>query len=500
MKVFDVETMRMLDNITIQRIGIPGEILMERAGIGAGEMILDFVYKLNPSFSRRFIILTGSGNNGGDGFVISRYLAKMTNNEIWVYTVADIKSLKSPTAAFHAALIPESVNVSDVENLSIKDSDIIIDCLLGTGFKGILKEPYNNIIKKINESGNTVIAIDIPSGLNGDDGSNDGLAIKADMTITIGYPKIGFFKNNGPSYCGIIKVLDIGINDNNMKSLLDTVFIDDVRRMIPEIAFNVHKNSRGSVLILGGCSLYGGAPFLSGLSALRAGAGMCRVITPNKDINNSKLALIIKRINDDYGYFRESGFDLIHEEIEKSDSIVIGPGMGTDEQSVKFLEKVLSLDKKIVIDADALNIISNNRHIFKNNGCQVMTPHPREMKRLLKSFGLDEYLNKERHLQAVKLAETTGSYVVLKGFHSIIAAPDGNWRLNCSGNQNLATAGSGDCLSGVIAAFLNRISDPYDAISSAVFIHGLAGEMSSFGTGTIADDLPELIAGAIKEI
>ncbi len=500
MKVFDVATMRELDRITIEDNGIPGEVLMERAGIGAGEIILDFIKKFNPSFSRRFVILTGSGNNGGDGFVISRYLAKMTNHEIVLCSVVDINTLKSTTASFHAALIPESVSIIDVENLYIKHNDIIIDCLLGTGFKGLLKEPYSSIIKKVNDSENIVISIDIPSGLNGDDGSNDENAVKADMTITIGFPKIGFFQNDGPSHCGIIKTVDIGIGDNNMESLLDTVFIDDVRKMMPKVAFDAHKNSRGSVLVIGGCALYGGAPFLSGLTALRAGAGMCRIVTPNKDVINHKLALIVKRVSGDYGYLQDSDIDLIQEEIDKSNSIVIGPGMGNDEKSVKFLRRILSLDQKIVIDADALNIISVNRHILRNNGCRVMTPHPGEMKRLLNGFDLNGYLNKERHLQAVKLAEVTGAYVVLKGFHSIIASPDGRWRLNCSGNRNLATAGSGDCLSGLIGAFLNRIPDPYDAVSAAVFIHGLAGEMSEYGTGMIADDLPELIAKAIKEI
>jgi len=174
--------------------------------------------------------------------------------------------------------------------------------------------------------------------------------------------------------------------------------------------------------------------------------------------------------------------------------------LSEDWRNNDFLTNLLNVEKPIVIDAGALNIISNNRHIYQCNGIRIMTPHPGEMKRLLKGFGLDKYIGMERHLQALNLAKTTKSFVVLKGFQTIVASPDGRYRVNTSGNINLATAGSGDCLAGIIASYINKIDDCFDAISAAVFIHGLAGELSENGTGTISDDLPSLIPKAIKMI
>lgn len=501
MKVFDVETMRNLDRMTIENDLVSGKILMERAGFGAGEIILNYMNKFDPSFFRRFLIICGSGNNGGDGFVISRYLANHCKSEIIVYMVGKIDENKSPDAAFHASLIPESVKVEDVENYDPEMGDVTVDCLLGTGFKGPLKPLYNMIIKKVNSSPGRVVSIDIPSGLNGNDGTFAGTAVKADLTISIAYPKIGIFRNDGPSYSGSLKNVDIGISDRNMEPLLDALFIDDIRRIMPRISLDSHKNSRGSVLVAGGSALYGGAVFLSGEAALRAGAGLCRIVTPNCDVTSRRLSLIVRHSGEKNGYLGRENFADIREDMEKSDSIVLGPGIGTDERTVTFVELMLNVNKKMVIDADALNLISSNRHIWKNGEGRVLTPHPGEMKRLLKGFGLEHVLTENRHLQALELAKVTDSIVILKGFHSIIAAPDGRFRVNTSGNSNLATAGSGDSLTGVIAAFMNHpFKDLYDAASAAVFVHGLAGELSGYGCGTIGDDLPELIAAACKMV
>lgn len=497
MKTFDVTTMRHLDQLTIEKKVISAEILMERAGIGAAEIILQFIKKYDPSHVRRFVIVTGSGNNGGDGFVIAKYLAANTTHEVIIFSSSPIGEIKSLTSCFHAKLIPESVTIKPISELFLKDGDIVIDCLLGTGFSGELKEPYKTVINQINNFGAPVVAIDIPSGLNGDSGIVTSSSIKAALTVAIGYPKIGFFSNDGPSYCGALRCADIGIESDNTKSLLDTIFLSDVKNYLKKEAYNSHKKSRGSVLVIGGSVLYGGAPILSSLSALRAGSGMARVITANQRFVNYPASLIVHFIDNQDGFF-DIKFDSIRRLIDESDSIVVGPGMSEDWRNNEFVVNLLKLDKPIVIDAGTLNIISTNRHIYSDFGPRIMTPHPGEMKRLLKSFGLDEYIGMERYLQALKLAKTTNSFVVLKGFQSIVASPDGRYRVNTSGNINLATAGSGDCLAGIIASYINKIDDYFDAISAAVFIHGLAGELSENGTGTISDDLPSLIPKATK--
>lgn len=499
MKTFDVTTTRYLDQLNIERNDISASKLMERAGVGAAKIILQFIKKYDSSYLRRFVIVVGSGNNGGDGFVIAKYLADYTSNEITIFAASPIDKIKSTTALFHANLIPKSVAVKSLAELALQDGDIIIDCLLGTGFNGELKAPYKSVIDQINNFCAPVIAIDIPSGLNGDTGIVDYSSIKADLTITIGYPKIGFFKNEGPSCCGALRCVDIGIDSYDTKSLLDTVFLADVKNYLGKEPYNSHKKSRGSVLIIGGSKLYGGAPILSSLSALRAGCGIVNVVTANHRFVNYPASLIIHFIDNENGFF-DSKIDSIRRLIDESDSIVIGPGMSEDWRNNEFIDSLLNTDKPLVIDAGAINIISSNHHIYKSVGPRIMTPHPGEMKRLLQGFGLAEYVKIERHLQALQLAKVTNSFVVLKGFQTIVASPDGRYRVNTSGNINLATAGSGDCLCGIIAAYINKINDYFDAITAAVFIHGLAGELSENGTGTIGDDLPSLIPRATKII
>jgi NAD(P)H-hydrate epimerase len=500
MNVFDVQTMCKLDEAAIENDLIPGKILMERAGCEAGKVIIDYLKNIEPSLIRRILIVCGSGNNGGDGFVISRYLTGRCDDEIVVYTMDGTTHMKSSDAAFHASLIPESVTVDDVQNYNPQFGDVTVDCLLGTGFNGPLKESYRTIIQKINSSAGRIISIDIPSGLNGNDGTFDDCAVKADLTVSIAYPKIGLFKNDGPSYSGVLKNVDIGIRDRNNESLLDAVFMDDIRAMMPDISLDTHKNRRGTVLAVGGSELYGGAIFLSAISALRAGAGLCRVVTPDDRVTNHELSLIIRHIKGNNGCFTEHDLEQISNDIQHADSIVLGPGIGSDGRSVKFVSRMLMLDKKMVVDADALNAVSVDPSIWRTGGIRVLTPHPGEMKRLLTAFGLEEYQHEERPVQALKLAEVTDSVVVLKGFRTVIAAADGRFRVNTSGNSNLATAGSGDCLAGVAAAFLNHFEYAYDAATAAVFVHGLAGELSPHGCGTIGDDLPELIAKACRMV
>lgn len=499
MKTFDVTTMRHLDQIAIEEKGITAEKLMERAGNGAAQIILQFIKKYDSSHIRRFVIVTGSGNNGGDGFVIARYLAENTANEVIIFSASPLNEIKSPTSFFHAKLTPQSVMIKPLRELFLKDGDVVIDCLLGTGFNGELKELFKTTIEQINSFGVPIIAIDIPSGLNGDTGVVASSSIKADLTVTIGYPKIGFFKNDGPSFCGTLRCVDIGIETYNTTSLLDTIFLSDAKKYFKKEKYNSHKKTRGSVLVIGGSALYGGAPILSSLSALRAGCGMSRVITANQRFVNYPASLIVHFIDNQDGFY-DIKIDSIRRLIDESNSVVVGPGLSEDWRNNDFLTNLLNVEKPIVIDAGALNIISNNRHIYQCNGIRIMTPHPGEMKRLLKGFGLDKYIGMERHLQALNLAKTTKSFVVLKGFQTIVASPDGRYRVNTSGNINLATAGSGDCLAGIIASYINKIDDCFDAISAAVFIHGLAGELSENGTGTISDDLPSLIPKAIKMI
>jgi NAD(P)H-hydrate epimerase len=509
MKAVSVEQMRSLDQKTIQEYGTSSFDLMECAGLNAGLEIIDYIKNIDHKHVKRFVILAGKGNNGGDGYVVARYLLEHSLSEVLIYAVCGIHDLEG-AAARHAGKLKGSVKIEVKETLAKNDfqsGDIIIDALLGTGSKGSLKKPFDNWVKVVNASGLPVIALDIPSGLDGDTGKVCGGGILADLTITIGLPKKGLVLGAGPEQCGLLKVADIGIPDEYIEKVetdFEIYTARDAARLISRLPMNSHKNTRGSVLVIAGSKDYFGAPFLAALSALRSGSGLVRVAIPQngQPADSRCFSLIIKRVQDNgSGSFCERSIKELEPLIAVSGAVVIGPGIGQNRDLVPFLSYLCTIDKPMVLDADALNMISQIPEIFKEKESTILTPHPGEMHRLLDAFDLSECLNSDRITQAKTLAEATGATVVLKGHRSVIASPDGRVAVNSSGGPALATAGSGDCLTGVIASFIANEIDYFEAAAAAVYIHGLAGELSYFGNrGLIADDIPMLIADAMKKI
>ncbi|MFA7231394.1 MAG: NAD(P)H-hydrate dehydratase [Victivallaceae bacterium] len=509
MKTVSVEQMRTLDARTINEFQTPGVVLMERAGFGVGEAILNFIdAAINPVHVKRFVVLAGKGNNGGDGYVVARYLYARVNVKVVIYSVCNQDELTND-AAQHAALIQDKIELHVKQNLTQADfnkGDIIIDALLGIGITGALKEPYRNWINVVNSSSLPVISLDIPSGLDGNSGTCQE-CINADMTVTVGLPKTGLVAGKGPEVCGLIKLVDIGIPQkyiDEIDSPVDLFLEVDASKNILRIPMNSHKNSVGSVLVIGGSREYYGAPFLAARSAFRGGAGLVRVAIPDSvKYVPAELSLIVSRLRDNGdGYFCKESLNELEQLIEKSDVIVAGPGIGTHRDTIPFLRFLCSLEKPVVFDADALNLISEIPKIYREKESNILTPHPGEMKRLLNAFDLeDECGSASRIEQARKLAQSIDSTIVLKGHRTVTASPDGRITVNSSGCPALATAGSGDCLSGLIGACVINREDIFEAVATAVYIHGLAGELSKYGNrGTIADDLPDLIPEAIKYI
>jgi len=508
MKTVTSAQMRELDRLTIES-GVPGETLMERAGTGAGESILEFISTLHPSHARRLVILAGKGNNGGDAYVVARFLSQKTSIPVKIFSTCGKDEL-SGDAKNNAGKLPGNISCEvcgDLKPSDFSDGDIIIDGLLGTGISGPLHQPFKQWIGTVNSLSYPVISLDIPSGLNGDDGSIANVAVKADLTIAIGMPKTGMFIAQGPASCGRLRLVDIGIPAQlieKMSSDVNSIFEADVRKFLGRIDMNSHKGSRGHVFVLGGSWKYGGAPFLAGEAALRSGSGLVTVAVPESlPPTRHMLSLIVRKIPDKgTGFFSADPFPLISKLITASDSVVAGPGI-SDESSVRdLLQRLSAIEKPIVFDADALNIISKNPEIIvKRIYPSVLTPHPKEMKRLLKGFGLDKLIDSDRLSQAVALADKTHSTVVLKGHRTVVATRGRKPYINSSGSPALATAGSGDVLSGMIASFIAQGSSSFDASMCAVFIHGLAGEEGNYGTrGLTADDLPGIIPGTMKRI
>ncbi len=509
MKLVTVSQMRELDKRTINEYGVPGYVLMDRAGKGATGHILDFVGNLHQRHIRRFVILTGRGNNGGDGYVVAGELSSRTSIEVIILATCQPDKM-GEDAAKHAQRVCGKVACQVRENISSSDfrqGDIIIDALLGVGVTGKPHSPYEQWIEQVNKLSLPVIALDIPSGLNGDDGSAPGACIIADMTITMGLPKKGLFLHKALDYCGRLRLVDIGIPKTYIAKIPEkpaAYFSKDVAKYLGRVPTQFHKKNCGYISVIGGSKDYYGAPFLAATAAMRTGAGLTRVIIPDSitTFPNFPAALIINRLStNEEGYLCPASLDQIWKLMTKNNALVIGPGIGRHPDTAVFLGRLLKqVEIPVVIDADALYLIAqypDKCFVCKNH---ILTPHPGEMERLLQTF-CPESKQKNRIEQAATLSQKISAIIVLKGNKSIIASPDGRVLINSSGCPALATAGSGDCLTGIIAALAATTSNVFEATAVAVFIHGLVGELAPFGTrGLIADDLPDYIPQAIKNI
>lgn len=510
MKAVSVRQMRGLDKRTIEKAGIPGIVLMERAGTGAAQEIINFAESISGHHVRRFVILAGKGNNGGDAYVVARYLYENYDVDIHVYSVCAIEELRGD-AGLNADRLPGELRFKISNSLSPEDfmpGDIIIDGLLGTGINGTLRPPYDKWIELVNSLDLPVVSLDIPSGLNGDTGRFATTAVKADMTVMMGLPKKGLVSEKIAEYCGKLRCIDIGIPQkftDEIESDLEVNFAEDIRPFIGRVPIDSHKGSRGKLAVIGGSRAYAGAPFLAAEAAMRSGAGYVRLIVPDSVPRSmcSSYSLIVNSVPaGKSGTLAECPVKEINSAIADADALVIGPGMTKDASLIPVLEKIRKDKKPLVFDADALNLAAENPDIIlKCRGEKVLTPHPGEMQRLLKGFKLKKLQKSDRIKQARALAEKTSSVVVLKGCRTVIASPDQSVTVNGSGSPALAVMGTGDVLSGMIGTFLAQGIKAYDAARTAVFIHGLAGEMSPAGIrGLTADDLILLIPEAMKEI
>ena len=495
MRIISSDTMRSIDNKTISEGHVEGRILMERAGLGASEEIFRYASSLDKKFRKCFVVVCGKGNNGGDGYVIARDLATR-GNSVKVLSVCEIKDLKGD-ALYHAKLMPKEVPFKLILGSPVfEKGDFIIDCLLGTGLNSDVKEPYSSIIDSINTSGCPVAALDIASGLNGNTGEVQGLAVKADITLTIGLPKMGLFLGKGPEYTGRLKCVDIGFPDEIISQFEyegELLCEHELRRFFKKRNPSSHKYKCGNVLVVGGSVNYGGAPFLAGRGAFRSGAGMVSVVYPNcvQPSGPDSLIKIPLESTKNGAFAKKVALDL-RAHLEKKDVIVLGPGMTGTKDELYLVETVMKSEKIVVADAGAFNHLAENNHLLERKECTVLTPHSGELERLLKGIGLES---------AADLAKKFKVFVLLKGQFSQVYTPDGRMIRISTGCPALATAGSGDILAGIIAAFLSFSDNAEQAVTHAAAVHGLCGEYCKSGIfGSIADDFIEEIPAVLKSL
>lgn len=492
MKSVSIAAMRRLESVAIDS-GISGFVLMERAGIAAAELVRREALRRN---CRRIIVVTGKGNNAGDGFVVAAHLPDFA---VTLHAAAPVALLKG-NAARHAACLPQDVCVVESEMPpDFLPDTLIVDALLGTGFSGTVREPLAAFIRAMNASRRPVVSLDLPSGLDGDSGEAE-LAVCADATITFGLPKAGLFRGRGPELAGVLSVGSLGIPAEMIAECpaeFETIFADDIAPLLPRLRFDEYKNTRGRVLIAGGSAEYPGAPLLSALGAMRAGAGFVRFAAVALPYAPLPAALVVHRLPPSSGCFGRAAAARMRELLPLVDAIVAGPGWGSGRDLAAVMRVILESGLPAVFDADALNVFARVPALRILTTETILTPHAGEAARLFAAR--DCAMPQERVTAALTLAREYGAVVILKGPQSVVAAPDGRYAVNSSGTPALGVCGSGDVLSGVAGAFLAKGHSAYDAARMAVFVHGAAGDVVP-QRGLIADDLPALIRDEMKKI
>lgn len=476
MKILTVLQTKKAEQIAFDR-GISGERLMENAGSAAARIIRQNC-DLNGKLA---IVVVGQGNNGGDGYVVARKLKEYGARVAVIMAMGIAMTRDSATMQKRATDAEISVmnfydNTDLAENF-IDTADIIVDAIFGIGFRGAADREISQIIERINRSKAKKIALDIPSGVIADTGDVLGSAIKADFTVSfIGY-KPCHFEYSALEYCGIVKAVSIGIDENEITDFCaEVVDVKQALSYLSKIPSNAHKGTKGTALILGGSFGMAGAPMLAAKSAMRSGVGIVKVCLPNEVYCAAAPMLpeaVFVPATGKKGFL--CGDDIKANLFKNVNSVLIGPGMGNNENTLSAVLKAVALSKApIVIDADGLNAITFDLDILKSDTVVAITPHPGEMSRLTGKSVAE--IEQNRISIALDFAKEYGVITVLKGSYTVIACPSGKIYVNTTGNAAMATAGCGDMLGGIIAALLANGVEPEKAVVAAVCLHGAAGD------------------------
>jgi len=471
------DEMKSIDSYTINNIGIEGCVLMERAALFVVDIIKKYVQNHNIT-SPHIAILCGNGNNGGDGYAIARILYQEGYNVSVVAPFIDGK--KSPDNLKQLQIL-EHLGLSIYTTFEKEEYDIIIDALFGIGLNRPLTGKYADIVDAVNGMTGYKIAVDIPSGLNTDTGEIMGVCIKADCTVTIQYEKIGLYVGKGKEYSGKVYCGNIGICDNGLKASYRVyAYREPVSSLLPARLETGNKGTFGKVLVIAGDYDMAGACILCANSAFHSGCGMVKIITKpqNREIIQSTLpeAMLLSMEYDDAEKYPE-----VLKSMEWADSIVIGPGMGRNGQSLSLLKFCLSNTKvPVVLDADALWLLANHPELmFELLGKKfVLTPHIQEFS-LLSGKSI-ENIKKDIYTTAEEYIKSVSGTLVLKDAATLIGNNDYSYKIiNTTGNDGMATAGSGDVLAGIIGGLLARGLNTFEAAATGVYWHGISGNIAS---------------------
>jgi ADP-dependent NAD(P)H-hydrate dehydratase / NAD(P)H-hydrate epimerase len=514
MKVLTSGQMRDIDRAAIEDIGIPGLVLMENAGIQVTRAILA---RFPRVAEENVVIIAGKGNNGGDGFVVARHLFNI-GCPLTVFLLAAKADVKGDAAVNLAIAEKVGIEVQAVPTIEawktarveVFHASLIVDAIFGTGLEKPADGLYAAAIADINKGRGFKVAVDIPSGLSSDTHLVIGPAVKADLTVALAAPKICHVFPPGEDFVGELAVVPISIpprlfEDERWK--VDLVEKKNIRPYFGKRKKDTHKGSYGHLFVLAGSLGKTGAAVMAAKSALRLGAGLVTVGTPESClpiIARAVIELMTEALPEtEAKTLSPKALPRILDLLKGKDALLLGPGISTDPSTAKLVFSLLpKLRVPVLIDADGLNILAEDPEILKTlKTPAVLTPHPGEFARLVR-LPVQDVL--DRRLELVpRFAEKYGVYIVLKGYRTVMATPQGRVFINPTGNPGMATGGSGDVLSGMIASLLIQEKDLAGAVRAAVYLHGLCGDIGARKIGErplIAGDLIKYVPLGLREI
>lgn len=508
MRILSIKESRIIDQWVPTQAGLPLSLLMENAGHAVAVAVADFYYTMGGTV----VILAGTGNNGADGLVAMRHLREI-GVPVRLHIVGDVAKGTELFAlqlnALKAMEIPFTTSEtigSDSDSSLLVGTTILVDALVGTGLQGELRQPMANLLETVAAyvtayPATKIIAVDTPSGVNGDTGSVASATLKADVTITFGAPKQGFYLYPAKSYMGEVRVAKLGIPwekalpDEGAKTRALTA--DAVKLLLPTRTPTAHKGSCGHTLIIGGSEGMYGAPLMAAHGAIRTGAGKTTLAVPHAclDVITSRVDTAV--MTGSYGNLLQ-----LRMHGSEKDAVAVGPGLGRNEESATLIRNfVTTTDRPLVIDADGLWILG---HIDRLEGAlsnrerpAILTPHPGEFARL-SGIAPDE-LEQDRIGIARSFAMKYNVVLVLKGAPTVVAAPNGDVAINTAGNAGMAIGGMGDVLTGVIASLLGQGASEWEAACAGVYLHSAAADIlaQTKPQGFAPDDVADVIPNAI---
>lgn len=511
--VVTAKQMHGFDRAAIERYSLPGVVLMENAG----RAFVDELEARRGSLAgRRVVIVCGKGNNGGDGFVIARHIANRGGHAVvgLLCTPGDLKGDAATNFAAVAAMAKtrnSRVELRAVHRGSFRtlgSAQVIVDAIFGTGFSGRAAGVYARAIEWINRQRSYIASVDIASGVDATTGIVEHLAVKANLTVTMGLGKIGQYVGDGREHSGEVVVADIGMPRFLLRpSARPTWRIEACDIKLPQRPLRAHKHSVGKILVVAGSRRFTGAPFMCAEAAMRAGAGAVILGVPQSihgALVRKTAEIMIEPLQETAeGNLAEDAYKGLREIIAWADVVVVGPGIGRHPQTQSLVHRILRGTRgSVVLDADGLNAVASHRHVLrKRRHPTVITPHVGELSRLIELPSTD--IERGRVEVARTSARMLNSILVLKGAPTATAILDGSVYLNTTGNPGMATAGSGDVLTGIIASLIGQGLTPEVAAYSGVFLHGLAGDLAAKRIGirsVMAMDIIRQIPAAVRSL